>query len=381
MTKAILDELQREGHATKKDITPSKKFMIDLFSSLRRDEILQNKSERLSPQTHIHHSDTVRSFSAKVPLSARQRRRNRLFYEFFIPVLPEHERTHVVEFRVLNSNATPTTSPLSGDIPLATSNRRDRRSWAVVVKKNGIRIYKGTRRYRPIKDGMYDVFDVTEAVASYLNENRGNLIIVIKERSRDENDDDDDDDDSKEGHDSSDKVNCASPGNGLLVLYSRNSHFFHDIYQRFTTGSSPVIAEHRQRRHSQMNGAQRRRQLSSYFLTLISYFFHIFSHSHLSFLISFHTHILVFSYSLSHLNFLILFHTHILVFSFSLTFFFFSYPFTLISYFLIFSLTSSLHFFFIFSLTSHILVFFFSLILSHSYLSFLIFSLTHILIF
>lgn len=65
MTKAILDELQREGHATKKDITPSKKFMIDLFSSLRRDEILQNKSERLSPQTHIHHSDTVRSFSAK----------------------------------------------------------------------------------------------------------------------------------------------------------------------------------------------------------------------------------------------------------------------------------------------------------------------------
>lgn len=209
----------------------------------------------------FHFSLISISFQFAVPSSSRQRRRNRLFYEFFIPVLPEHERTHVVEFRVLNSDATSTTSPLSGDIPLATSNRRDRRSWAVVVKKNGIRIYKGTRRYRPIKDGMYDVFDVTESVASYLNENRGNLIIVIKERSRDENDDDDDDD-SKEGHDSSDKVNCASPGNGLLVLYSRNSHFFHDIYQRFTTGSSPAIAEHRQRRHSQMNGAQRRRQRS-----------------------------------------------------------------------------------------------------------------------
>ena len=65
MTKAILDELQREGHTTKKDITPSKKFMIDLFSSLRREEILQNKSDHLSPQTRIHQSDTVRSFSAK----------------------------------------------------------------------------------------------------------------------------------------------------------------------------------------------------------------------------------------------------------------------------------------------------------------------------
>ena len=194
-------------------------------------------------------------FQFAVPSStSRHYRRNRLFYEFFIPVLPEHERAHVVEFRVLNSNSPSTTSPLLDDTPLGTRNRRARRSWAVVVKKDGVRIHKDTRRYRPIKDGMYDVFDVTEAVASYLNDNRGNLIIIIKERSRDESDED-----NQEKHDSSDQSSCASPGNGLLVLYSRNSHFFHDVYQRFTSGSSPTITENRQRRHSQMNGSQRRR--------------------------------------------------------------------------------------------------------------------------
>lgn len=69
---SILYQLQqRNGHYKDQNVlwTPSKKFMIDLFKDLRKEESLQNSSGQLR-KSKIRPSDTVRSYSAKGKQSA-----------------------------------------------------------------------------------------------------------------------------------------------------------------------------------------------------------------------------------------------------------------------------------------------------------------------
>ncbi|XP_014789073.2 nodal homolog [Octopus bimaculoides] len=251
---AILYQLQRNGHYKDQNMlwTPSKKFMIDLFKDLRREESLQNSSGQLR-KSKIRPSDTVRSYSAKVPqLKYNKHGCPKLIYVFDIPKLPIHEQTNTVEFRVFYPSSTTTSA-----LPRLSCRPNNRyRHWTVVVKQNGIRLHKSTQRYRLVRDNVYEVFNITKAVNFWINSKHGNISIVVRERLRGEKDDlrDNDDDISM-----AQQKHNVRPGEGLLVLYSGNSHFFQDIYQRFTAESQQVSRQ-RQRRHSSQSKSKRRRQ-------------------------------------------------------------------------------------------------------------------------
>ncbi|GAB1597741.1 nodal homolog [Argonauta hians] len=224
--------------------------MIDLFKDLRREESLHNSSGQLR-NSRIRPSDTVRSYSAKAPqFKYNKHGCPKLVYLFDIPKLPIHERTNTVEFRVFYPSST--TSDFAR-LPCRSKYRH--RHWTVVVKQNGARLHKSTLRYRLVRDNAYEVYNITKAVHHWINKKHGNISVVVRERLRGEKDNLND---AAEDTNVEYQNQNIRPGEGLLVLYTGNSQFFQDIYQRFTS-QSLQLAKPRQRRHSSESKSKRRR--------------------------------------------------------------------------------------------------------------------------